>query len=548
MNYFDFIIIGAGSAGCVLADKLSSSGSQSVLLIEAGPSDKRFWIQAPIGYGILFTDPKVNWCYFSETEPNLKDRKIYFPRGKVLGGSSSINALVYHRGQSSDYNDWDPKGNNGWNYRSLEKIFDSFENVVDANGENKGNSLKCNYLNVSNVKEDYHELKNDFIETCIQSQIPTSQLGCLKGEGVGPYFITTKNGKRFSSAKAFLKPSINRPNLKVIKNSQVSRILFKDGCAIGVECKRDNLFRDQSHLIFMAKKEVILSAGAINSPQILQLSGVGQKELLKKFSIDLVLEQKNVGKNLQDHLGINYYFKANRPTLNNIFGNWQGRIRSGIQYIFTKKGPLSIGVNQIGGLVRSSSLENSSNIQLYFNPVSYQTRFENKRYLMKPDNFPGFFIGFNSCRPESRGSIEIQSNDINCQPKIFCNYLSNQKDIDDVVKGARLIGLMQETQAIKNIISHEPNTLINQMNDYEIIDDFRQRSSTVFHPCGTCKMGSNIENSVVDYKLKVHGLKNLRIVDASIFPNITSANTNSPTIMVAHKAAEMINEEYENHL
>ena len=535
---FDFIIIGAGSAGCVLADKLSETGEYKVLLIEAGPSDKNFWIKMPIGYGINFTNKSINWCYNTDPEKNLNNRAIFMPRGKVLGGSSSINALVYHRGQSKDYNDWAAEGNYEWGYDNLKQYFNSFENFKDKNNPKVKNNK--NSLPVNNVWKDYHSLKNVFLDCCMQSQFPTSKLGFIEGEGIGPYLITTKKGKRFSSADSFLKPSLKRPNLKLFTNTLVRKIIIKNHRAVGVELFKRKSVKEKQHFTIEAKKEVLLCAGAINSPQLLQLSGIGDRQLLEKHQIQTVLDQPNVGKHLQDHLGINYYSKAKIPTLNDILGNWSGLLKSGVEYIFRGTGPLSLGVNQIGGLVKSSASEKNADMQLYLNPVSYTLRKGNVRQLTKPDKYSGFFLSFNSCRPESRGEVNIQSNDPEKPPKIICNYLSHNKDIQDIIKGARLIARLQETEAIKRLLKEPPFTPLSNMTDDEIIYDFQNRSGTVFHPCGTCKMGSDPATSVVDSKLNVHNISNLRVVDASIFPNITSANTNSPTIMIAHKAADMI--------
>ena len=395
MQTYDFIIVGAGSAGCVLADKLSSSGKHKVLLIEAGKSDNNFWINTPIGYGILFTHPKYNRSYNSEKEPGLNNRKVYIPRGKVIGGSSSINALVYHRGDKSDYDDWSKKVNKDWSYDNLKQYFESYENSSQKNDSFRSNFLS-NKLSISNPWNDYHPLKYNFLDSVSQLQLLTSKEGFLNGEGIGPYLITTKKGKRHSSAKAFLEPSKSRSNLTVLSETIVKKINFKNKIAISVTCLIGKLFKREEKT-FYVNKEIILSAGAINSPQLLQLSGIGPQRLLRKNGIKVVIDQTNVGKHLQDHIGINYYYKSKKPTLNQVLGTWTGRIKSGIEYILFNSGAFSLSVNQIGGIVKTSKSEKSPNVQLYLNPVTYSIREGNKRPLLQTDKFPGFILSFNPC-------------------------------------------------------------------------------------------------------------------------------------------------------
>ena len=532
MTTFDYIIVGAGSAGCVLADKLSANGRHSVLLIEAGPSDRRFWVQTPIGYGATYTDPKVNWRFYSEAEAGLGNRKMYVPRGKVLGGSSSINALVYHRGQSSDYDDWKRAGNVGWDYNSILPFFECFENVVGSDQQSQNISGK---LTITDVADQYHPIKSAFFAMSRDLQIPYKDRCQMMGEGVYPYYITTRHGRRCSSATAFLWPAKGRQNLKVMTDATVTKLIIRDGAAVGVE-----LIQHSRSQTFSAQAEIILTAGAIGSPHILQLSGIGSGKLCQSHGIVNVCDQPNVGKHLQDHLGINYFHLANRPTLNNVLGSWPHLIIAGVNYFMRRKGPLSLGVNQLGGLVRATPDASRLDTQLYINPITYSVTDDDTRRLTKPDRAPGFALSFNSCRPYSAGSVYIKSADAAMPPAIHGNYLDDQRDIKDVLRMARFIGRMQNSPSVQKLLAAPPETNLLALSDNEIIDDFRARSGTVFHPCGTCRMGPDRRHSVVDPQLRVHGVGKLRVADAAIFPNITSANTNAPTIAVAHKAADLI--------
>jgi len=534
----DFIIVGAGSAGCVLADKLTADGTHQVALLEAGPPDNRFWIRMPIGYGVTYTDPKVNWCYSAEPDPALFNRTLYWPRGKVLGGSSSINAMVYHRGQAGDYEDWERAGNPGWGYNAVKKIYESFENLSSEKVPRLAQSKPPpdgNQLAVYDASADYHALKDDFDQAFSQAGLVRPATVCLEGEGVGPYLITTRGGQRCSSATAFLHPVAGRSNLEILTHSTVTKINVTGRKATGVTCRIAGQL-----LEFRARREVLLCAGAVNSPQLLQLSGIGPADVLAAYGIAPILEHPHVGRHLQDHLGVSYYYRANRPTLNNLLRSWPGRIGAGIQYLLKRSGPLTLSVNQIGGLARARPDIDTIDTQLYCNPVSYQPVADDTRKLTQPDPYPGFMMGFNPCRPSSEGFIEIRSPDADVAPRICTDYLKTQEDLDGIVAMARLLGKIQDTQAIKNILSNPPDLDLSSVGDDEILRDFRERATTVYHPCGTCRMGSDIQSAVVNADLEVFGIDGLRVVDASIFPNITSANTNAPTIMVAHEAARRI--------
>ena len=539
MNEFDFIIVGAGSAGCVLADRLSENGKFTVCVIEAGGSDKNFWIWMPIGYGRTFFDPNVNWMYQTQPDPELNNRIGFWPRGKVLGGSSSINAMVYIRGQHADFNDWEELGNKGWGWQDVLPYFKKSE-TNDAGSDNYRGSEGP--LSVTTMSQDLHPLCEKFIEASeFLGFRYNSDFNGASQEGVGHYQNTVKDGLRMSTARAFLSKARNRSNVKIIKNAHVTKLLINNRKATGV-CVRA---RKESFEL-SAHKEIILSAGSINTPQILMLSGVGPSDLLKNHNINIVHNLPAVGQNLQDHLGLDYIFRVNVPTLNDQLRPWWGKLRYGMQYLLTRRGPLSLGVNQAGGFVKSNPDCERPNLQLYFNPVSYTKSPTGTRPLMNPDPFSGILIGFQPTRPTSRGFIELKSSDPMEPVAIFPNSLSTEKDCQEMIEGCKLLRTYSNTPSIKELIVEEiaPGTQIN--TEEQILDDVRSRCSTVFHPVGTCCMGNNPSNHVVDSNLKVHGVQNLRVADASIFPTITSGNTNAPTIMVAEKASDLILRDQKN--
>lgn len=529
---FDYIIVGSGSAGSVLADRLSADQEAQVLVLEAGGSDRRFFIKMPIGYGRTFFDERVNWKYETEPETAIDSRRSYWPRGRVIGGSSSINAMVYCRGLPVDYDGWEKKGNAGWGWADVLPYFQRSERRVDA----QGNAAQGGPLYVSDVSAQLHPLRRHFFAAAEEVGLPYSEdFNGINPEGVGVYQINTYKGMRCSAADAFLRPALQRSNLRLMTHALVRRVLFEGRRAVGVEFEQGGQI-----LTAHARREVILSAGAVNSPQLLQLSGVGPKALLQRHGVPLVLANDAVGGQLQDHLGINYYYKATEPTLNNLLHPLHGKLWAGLRYVLTRKGPLSVSVNQSGGFVRSAATSAAADTQLYFNPVTYSTAPEGKRPLMNPDPFAGFIISFQPCRPKSRGRIDICSADPRVGPQIRPNYLSHPDDVADVIAGGRLIQQMVRTQALRGLIKEAIEPDLGSMSDEQILQDFRERCGSVFHPVGTCGMGPDASTSVVDTRLRVHGLKGLRVVDASIFPTITSGNTNAPTIMVAQKAADLI--------
>ena len=530
---FDFVIVGAGSAGCVLANRLTESGKYSVLLLEAGGTDKRFWIQTPIGYGKTFFDPAVNWMYTTEPVKGLNGQTSYWPRGKVIGGSSSINAMVYIRGQHQDFDDWAKLGNSGWGWQDVLPFFRKSETNANGGDEYRGDSGP---LYVDDVSKNYHPICKTFIQAAEQVGLPYNQdFNGAHQEGAGMYQITARNGFRMSAAKAYLRPARKRKNLTVISSAHVTRISFSDTQAQGIEFLHQGKIK-HAH----ANLETIISAGSINTPQLLQLSGIGDRETLDQFKIQMVLDQPSVGQNLQEHIAVSHFYKSKVPTLNNQLAPWWGKLAAGIQYLLLRNGPLSLSVNQAGGFFKSSPERKRPNLQLYFCPVTYTTAPDDERPLIQPDSFPGFLNSISQCRPTSTGYLKIRSEDPFTAPEIQPNYLSTEEDVQEMLEGVKFLRKMAQTPALQSIIESETKPGLEVSTDEELIEDFRNRSGTVYHPTSTCRMGSSASTSVVDNRLKIHGLQNIRIVDASVFPTVTSGNTNAPVIMLAEKASDLI--------
>jgi choline dehydrogenase len=532
VDQFDYIIIGAGTAGCVLADRLSAQVQQRVLILEAGGSDSRFWVKTPIGYGRTFADAKVNWKYQTQASPGLNGRTMYWPRGRVLGGSSSINALVYCRGMPADFDDWRAMGNVGWGWDEVRPYFERSERRVDP----AGHAITEGALDVKDVTPFLHVPSHTcWLEAARELGVSwTDDFNGPQPEGLGCYQVTIRNGIRRSAADAFLRPALRRANVKVETQARVSKIRFREGRAAGVEWWRDG----QQHYS-TAAGEVILCAGAVNSPQILQLSGIGPGATLSAHGIAPLVDNNSVGGHLQDHLAVVYSFKATRPTLNNELHSTFGKLRAGLRYLLMRSGPLALSVNQFGGFLRADPAAVRPDVQLYFNPVTYGTG-DAQRTRIEVDAFPGFYLCFQPTRPTSVGRIDIASGDFHQAPLIAPNYLSTDKDIHDVIHGARLLQSIARTRAMNGLILAPLEPDLRSLGEADLVADFRARAATVYHPVGTCRMGRNAADSVVDAALRVHGVERLRVVDASVFPSVTSANTNAPTLMVAQKAADLI--------
>jgi choline dehydrogenase-like flavoprotein len=537
MTEYDYIVVGAGSAGCVLANRLTVSGTQRVLLLEAGGSDRSPWIRVPIGYGRTFNDRRFNWMYEAQPDPALENRRAFWPRGKVLGGSSSINAMVYVRGQPGDFDDWHAAGNPGWSWRELLPYFKKLEDHAWGASEFHG---AAGPLHVSDVSADVHPLCHTFLEACRSAGVaPTADFNGAQPEGAGLWQVTIKDGVRVSSASAYLRPAMARSNLEVRMRCLVTRVLFEGTRAVGVEYLRGG---ERSRV--RARCEVLLCAGAVNSPQLLELSGVGDGGHLQRFGIAVVADSPAVGRGLQDHLGVSYFYRSKVATLNNQLAPFSGKVWAAMRYALGRRGPLAMSVNQAGAFLRSRAELARPNLHIYFNPASYSTTTQgSRRRLMNPDPYPGFLMSFNTCRPGSRGSVHIRSPDPLESPAIVLNSLATDTDVRDVYEGARVLRRLAGTPALAAVTQSEREPGEQVQSDAEVLADFRRRAGSVFHASCTCAMGSDARTAVLDARLRVRGVAGLRVADAAAFPNITSGNTNCPTIMLAEKAAELILED-----
>jgi choline dehydrogenase-like flavoprotein len=533
MSEFDYIIVGAGTAGCVLANRLTASGEHRVLLLEAGGADRSPWIRIPIGYARTFHDPRYNWMYEAQPDPGLDNRRAFWPRGKVLGGSSSINAMIYVRGQPADFDDWQAAGNPGWSWVDVLPWFRKLEDHAWGASEYHGAGGP---IHVSDVAASVHPLCTTFVDACAALGIArTRDFNGAEAEGAGLWQVSIKNGVRVSSATAYLHPAGRRRNLQLLLRAQATRVLFDGRRARGIEYLRGGV-RHTVH----ARGEVLLAGGAVNSPQLLELSGVGAGSLLHGLGIPVVFDSPAVGCGLQDHVAVSYFYRSRAPSLNEQLAPWYGKLRAAVRYAFRRRGPLAMSVNQAGAFLRSRESLARPNLHIYFNPASYSTTTEGaKRRLMNPDPWPGFLLSFNTCRPTSRGTIHIRSPDPLVTPAICPNSISTPEDVQDVFDGARVLRRIAAAAPLVQVAEQERQPGASVQSDSEVLADFRQRAASVFHASGTCAMGRP-GAAVLDARLRVHGVTGLRVVDAAAFPNITSGNTNTPTLMLAEKAADLI--------
>ncbi|MFO1089523.1 MAG: FAD-dependent oxidoreductase [Hyphomicrobiales bacterium] len=519
---FDYIVVGAGSAGSIVAAKLAETRRFKVLLLEAGPSDRSFFIQMPLGYGMSFFNPKLNWMYWSAPVPALDGRSVYVPRGKVVGGSSSINAMVYVRGQAADYDDWEAAGATGWGWRAVGPAYAAME----AAG-----------LPFSSMRDGAHPLCERYFEASAALGIrrndefePQSQ------EGVGFYPVTISQGRRLSASRAFLWQAMKASDrLQVFTGALATKILFDGRRATGVEYTRFGAPQKA-----YAAKEVILAGGAINTPQLLQLSGLGPAELLRRHGIDVVQDMPAVGRHLQDHASVDYYYRATVPTQNQQLRPFFGKAWAGLRYALTRSGPLAWSLNQSGGFIRSNPSRARPNIQVYFCPSSYEKSPPRTRKMTQPDPFPGICISACSCRPTSRGFVEIVSANPGDAPSIQPNLLATPEDMQEMVEGVRHLRALVRAKPLASVIAEEFKPGPSVETDAQIEADIRARAYSIFHPCGSARIGSDPASSVVDPNLKVHGIGGLRVIDASVFPTVIAGNTNAPSMLVGWCGAQRI--------
>ena len=523
---FDFIIVGGGTAGCVLANRLSADGRHRVLMLEAGARDRSPWIHLPIGYGKTMFHKTINWGFFTEAEPTMKDRRIYWPRGRTLGGSSSINGLIFVRGQSDDYDQWAALGNAGWAWKDVLPYFIRSEHNTKGAGPAHGGDgpLWCSDI----------EHKHELIEAIIAGagELGVRRTDDFNGgdqEGVGYYQLFTRKGWRCSTAVAYLRPAEERPNLRVETDAQATSLILEGGRAVGVRYRRNGRMHEA-----LASREVILAAGALQSPQLLMLSGIGPGAELRRHGVAVAHDLPGVGANLQDHLQIRLMYRVAKPiTTNDDLNSLTGKVRIGLQWLLTRSGPLAVGINQGGLFTRVMPGPGTADVQFHFATLSADMA------GAQPHPWPGCTFSVCQLRPESRGTVTLRNADPFEAPVMRANYLATETDRRCTVEGMKFARRLAATTPLRDLLTDEVKPGRGIEGDEALLDFARGSGATIFHPSGTCKMGSD-PMAVTDARLRVHGVGGLRVVDCSIMPTLVSGNTSAPVVMIAEKASDMI--------
>lgn len=531
LGVFDYVIVGGGSAGCVLANRLSADPNTRVLLLEAGGRDNWIWIHIPVGYLYCIGNPRTDWRYRTEPDPGLNGRVINYPRGRVLGGSSSINAMLYLRGQARDYDEWAQlTGDSGWSWQNVLPVFMNVEDHWRGGDEKHGSGGEWR---VEPAKLRW-EILEAFRDAAGETGVPgIEDFNRGDNEGVSRFEVNQRGGVRWSAAKGFLRPAMKRPNLTVITGALVKKLRLDGRRVLGVE-----FFEGGNELFAEARRETILSAGAIGSPQILQLSGIGPGALLQRHRIPLVHDLP-VGENLQDHLQLRMAFKVkNVLTLNTMLDSWWTKAKMAVEYALFRTGPMTMAPSQMGAFVKSDPTQATANLEYHVQPISLD------KFGDPPHKFPAFTASACNLRPTSRGHVRITAPDPRAYPAILCNYLSTEEDRKIAVQAIRLTRrIVTTTEAMKKFEPEEFTPGPEYQTEEELVKAAGNIGTTIFHPVGTCRMGrADDPAAVVDPKLRVRGIDRLRVIDASIMPTITSGNTNSPTIMIAERGSVLLRE------
>ncbi|WP_248799686.1 GMC family oxidoreductase [Pseudomonas sp. MWU13-2105] len=526
---YDYVIVGAGPAGCVLANRLSADPQNHVLLLEAGGQDNYPWIHVPVGYLYCIGNPRTDWCFKTEAQPGLQGRNLGYPRGKVLGGSSSINGMIYMRGQAGDYDRWAAQGNPGWAWNDVLALFKRSENHFGGASEFHNDQGEWR------VEQQRYSwpILDAFRAAAAENGIASvSDFNTGDNQGCGYFQVNQRSGVRWNSSKAFLRPILKRPNLTILTGVQVDRVNLENGRASAVVAR----WQGEEH-VFNVRREIVLCAGSVGSPGILQRSGIGPRPLLETLGIALRHELPGVGGNLQDHLQLRLIYKlSNARTLNQVANSLWGKVGMGLRYLYDRSGPLAMAPSQLGAFVKSSAEQASANLQYHVQPLSLE------RFGEPLHRFPAFTASVCNLRPLSRGRIDIRSADPDVAPLIDPNYLSDPEDLKVAAEAIRLTRRIVDSPALRVFKPEEYLPGAALQTEEQLHEAAARIGTTIFHPVGTCRMGSGALD-VVDARLRVHGVPGLRVADASIMPDIVSGNTCSPTVMIAEKAAQMILED-----